>query len=60
MYFEMPNCTVGTGDSSSLGNIMYFKRPNCTVGATDSSSILILCILKCLTVCTVGTLIAVA
>ena len=29
---EMPNCTVGTTDSSSTGNIMYYEMPNCTVG----------------------------
>ena len=32
MYFEMPNCTVGKTDSSSIGNnVIYIEMPNCTV-----------------------------
>ena len=36
----MLNCTVGTTDSSSIGNnVMYIEMPNCTFGTADSSSI---------------------
>ena len=50
MYFEIPNCTVGT-DISSMGNMLYYEMPNCTSVTTDISSMgNIKCILKCLTV----------
>ena len=34
----MANCTVGTTDSSSIGNIMYFEIPNCTIQFINYSS----------------------